>query len=115
MCSPSKSDRVAVSNLPEPVRSQVPERRSRRPIHPALYRAAVSPTAAAATAAGAGIGLAANSLTLTVVLAVVGWTSRMTAAVFARRHRERAARPRPAELDPYSVPEPWRQLLQQAA
>ncbi len=74
----------------------------------------MSPTAVAATAAGAGIGVLSHSLVATVVLAVAGWTSRMVAAVVAGRRRARAARPHPAELDPWSVPEPWRQLLQQA-
>ncbi len=38
----------------------------------------------------------------------------MAAGMFARARRQRAAQPKPAELDPWSVPEPWRQLLQQA-
>lgn len=82
-------------------------------MHPSLVRAAVSPAAAAATAAGAGIGLLDHSITLTVVLAVTGWAARMAAAAVAWRRRERRARARPVELDPWSVPEPWRQLLQQ--
>lgn len=84
-------------------------------MHPALVRAAVSPTALVVTAAGAGIGVLDHSVVLAVVLAAVGWTGRMAAAVFGRRRRERAGRPHPAELDPWSVPEPWRQLLRQAA
>ena len=99
---------MVVANLPEPLPRQP------RPLHPALVRAAVSPTAVAATAVGAGIGVLDHSIVLTVVLAVTGWTGRMVAAVIAVRRRERAARPHPAQLDPWSVPEPWRQLLQQA-
>ena len=38
----------------------------------------------------------------------------MTAAVVAKRRKEQAALPRPADIDPWSVPEPWRQLLHQA-
>ena len=98
-----------MSNLPEPYR------RPPHPVHPGLLKAAVSPTAVAVTAAGAGIGLLDHSILLTVILAACGWTGRMVAAAFALRRRERAARPRPAELDPWSVPEPWRQLLQQAS
>lgn len=96
-------------NLPVPA--------ERRPVtaHPALVRAALSPTAIAATAVGAGIGVADHSLPVAIVLAVVGWSGRMVAAMVARRRRERAALPRPAPLDPWSVPEPWRALVQQAA
>lgn len=39
----------------------------------------------------------------------------MIAAVVARTRRDAKARPRPAELDPWSVPDPWRQLVHQAA
>ena len=99
-----------MSNLPEPLASN----RHPRPVHPSLVRAAVSPAAVAVTAAGALIGLAAQSVALAVVLAVCAWLARMAVAVVSRRRRERAARPRPAPLDPWSVPEPWRQLLQQA-
>jgi hypothetical protein len=38
----------------------------------------------------------------------------MAAAIRAMRRRHRATRPHPADIDPWSVPEPWRQLLQQA-
>jgi hypothetical protein len=97
-----------VSNLPD----NTP--RHRLALRPALVRAAVSPAAAVATAAGAGIGALDHSAVLAVVLAAVGWTGRMLAAVVAGRRRARAALPHPAELDPWSVPEPWRQLLHQA-
>src|SRR5581483_6712293 len=82
--------------------------------HPSVVRATVSPTAVALAAAGAGIGVLDHSVILAVVLAAAGWTGRMAAAVIARMHRDRAAQPRPAALDPWSVPEPWRQLLHQA-
>lgn len=98
----------SVSNLPEPVQPHRPA------VHPALVRAAVSPTAVAAAAVGAGIGVLDRSAVVAAALAVVGWTGRMLAAVVGQRRRQRAARPRPAEMDPWSVPEPWRQLLQQA-
>lgn len=39
----------------------------------------------------------------------------MVAAVVARTRRDAKARPRPADLDPWSVPDPWRQLVHQAA
>ena len=77
-------------------------------------RAAVSPTAIAAAAVGAGIGVADHSVIVAVILAVAGWGTRMGAAVVGTRRRARAAAPRPAALDPWSVPEPWRQLLGQA-
>jgi hypothetical protein len=38
----------------------------------------------------------------------------MVAAFLAQKRRERKARPKPADLDPWSVPGPWRQLVQQA-
>jgi hypothetical protein len=97
--------------------SNLPERAERREIvlHPSLVRAAVSPAAVAATAVGAGIGVLDQSVVLGVVLAAVGWSGRMLAALVARARRDAKARPRPAELDPWSVPEPWRQLVHQAA
>jgi hypothetical protein len=98
-----------MSNLPEPAHRRLPA------LHPSYLRAAVSPTAVALTAAGAGIGVLDHSPLLAVILAGVGWAGRMAAAVVTRVHRDRAARPRPARLDPWSVPEPWRSLVQQAA
>jgi hypothetical protein len=90
-------------HLPEPVR------------HPSVVRAAVSPTAVAVTAAGAGIGLGLeHSIVLAVVLGAGAWMGRMAVAVAARARRAKAARPKPADVDPWSVPEPWRQLVRQA-
>jgi hypothetical protein len=98
-----------VSNLPAKAESKLPAP------HPALVRAAVSPTAIVATAAGAGIGLLAHSIPLAIALAVVGWTIRMIVAFIVQRRKERAAAPHPAQLDPWSVPEPWRAVVQQAS
>lgn len=75
----------------------------------------MSPAAAAATAVGVGIGVADHSAILAVVLGAVGWAGRMAAALVRRRRLEHAARPHPAEVDPWSVPEPWRQMLAEAA
>lgn len=83
--------------------------------HPSVVRAAVSPTAVAVTAAGVGIGVLDHSVILAVVLGAGAWAGRMVAAVIARARRERQAQPHPAQLDPWSVPEPWRQLVQQAS
>jgi hypothetical protein len=94
-----------VSNLPVPTR---PARSQ------SLARVAVSPSAAMATAAGVGIGALEQSFVLAVVLGAGAWAARMITAVVTRARRERAARPRPAAVDPWSVPEPWRQLLRQA-
>jgi hypothetical protein len=74
----------------------------------------VSPTAALAAAVGAVVGVADRSPELAVVLAATGWAARMGAALIARARRGRATLPRPARLDPYSVPEPWRGLLKHA-
>ena len=84
-------------------------------LRPTLVRAAVSPTAVAATAIGAGIGALDQSLVLAVILGAVGWGGRMIAAVVARTRHDARARPKPADLDPWSVPDPWRQLVHQAA
>ena len=102
-----------MDNLPEPVPHRQVEARHRT-LSPSLVRAAVSPTAVAVVAVGAGIGVADHSAILAVVLAAGGWLSRMGAAVIGGRRRARAAAPKPAALDPWSVPEPWRQLLQEA-
>jgi hypothetical protein len=98
-----------MTNLPAPVEPH------RRAVHPALLRAATSPTAVGAAAVGAGVGVLAQSVVVGVVLAAAGWCGRMGVAVVQRRRREAVARPHPAELDPWSVPEPWRQMVQQAA
>lgn len=98
-----------MANLPEPLR------RRDLLLHPSLVKAAVSPAAVAATAVGAGIGALDHSVVVAVVLAAAGWCGRMAVAVVARSRRRERARPKPAELDPWSVPEPWRPLLQQAS
>jgi hypothetical protein len=97
-----------VSNLPEPFRKQS------LVLHPSLVRAAVSPTAIIAVGVGVGIGLLANSAVVAVVLGATFWAGRMVAALIARAVRQSRSRPKPADLDPWSVPEPWRQLVQQA-
>jgi hypothetical protein len=91
-----------VPNLPEPV------------LHPSTVRAAVSPTAVVAAVVGAGIGVLAHSVILAVILGVGFWSVIMAMGMFVRARRRRAAQPKPAQLDPWSVPEPWRQLLHQA-
>jgi hypothetical protein len=108
-----------VTDLPEPIAPPSgparPAGEPRQVLTPALLRAGVSPTAVAVTAAGAGIGILDHSVILSVVLAAGAWMGRMAIALGARRREARAARPRPAVLDPWSVPEPWRQLLRQAS
>lgn len=96
-------------NLPEPVRQ-----RGLVVTHPSVVRAAVGPTAIAVTAAGALIGVLAHSIVLAVALGAGAWFIRMLVAMIVRLVEENKARPRPAQLDPWSVPEPWRQLVQQA-
>ena len=99
-----------MTNLPEPARPR------EMAVRPGMLRAAVSPSAAALVAAGAVIGvLVFHTWVVAVVLALAGWSARMAAAALASRRREEAGRPRPAGIDPWSVPEPWRPLLQQLA
>jgi hypothetical protein len=86
--------------LPEPVR------------HPSVVRAAVSPSAIILAAAGVGIGLAAGSVTLAVILGVGAWLGRMAFAVF--RSRRKGKRLPVVTIDPFAVPEPWRQYVRQA-
>jgi hypothetical protein len=86
--------------LPEPVR------------HPSVVRAAVSPSAVIVTAAGVGIGLAAQSVVLAVVLGAGAWLGRMAVAVW-RSKRKRKRLP-VVTIDPYAVPEPWRQYVREA-
>jgi hypothetical protein len=104
-----------MANLPEPVprTSIVPASSLVR--HPNVVRAAVSPISVAVVAAGAAIGiLLVHSIIVAVILGGGAWVARMLAAILAQSRRDRAALPKPAALDPYSVPEPWRQLLHQA-
>ncbi|MDQ6782153.1 MAG: hypothetical protein M3063_01640 [Actinomycetota bacterium] len=77
--------------------------------HPSVVRAAVGPPAIALTAAGAGIGLLDHSLSVAVLLAIVGWGGRMGWAVLGRARRQRPVKPAP--VDPWSVPPPWRDHL----
>jgi hypothetical protein len=93
-----------VPNLPEPVRHP----------SPSTVRAAVSPSAVAAALVGVGVGVLAHSVVLAVILGVGFWSIIVAAGMFLRSRREKAARPKPAQVDPWSVPEPWRQLLHQA-
>lgn len=98
-----------MSNLPEPAP------RRQLAVTPSLVRAAVSPGPLVPAAVGVGIGLLAGSATVAVVLAVIGWLAGLAVTLAVRRRRARAALPSPAEIDPWSVPDPWRPLLQQAA
>lgn len=85
-------------------------------LRPSTLRAAVSPSAVALVVAGAGIGLLVfHAWVLAVILGFAGWSGRMAAAALSARRKEEAARPRPASVDPWSVPDPWRALLRQAA
>jgi hypothetical protein len=86
--------------LPEPVQ------------HPSVVRAAISPSAIILAGAGVGIGLLAGSVTLAVILGVVGWLLRMAFAVY--RSRPRGRRLPVVTIDPFAVPEPWRQYVRQA-
>lgn len=84
-------------DLPEPARRQK------------LARAAVSPSAVIATAAGVGIGLLAQSVVLAVILGVIGWIVRMAVAFWSTRRRLKLV-----VIDPWAVPDPWRQFVRQA-
>ncbi len=94
--------------LPEPAQhpSPVPNRRL------SLRRAAVSPSAGIVTAAGVGIGLLDQSVILAIVLGGAAWLGRMAVAVF-RTRRNRTGLP-VVTIDPFAVPEPWRQYVRQA-
>lgn len=87
--------------LPEPVR------------HPKVIRAAVSPSAVIVTAVGVGIGLAAQSVVLAVILGAGAWLGRMAVAVWSSRRRRRS-RLKEVVIDPWAVPDPWRQFVRQA-
>jgi hypothetical protein len=76
-----------------------------------VVRAAVSPTAIAATAAGVAIGLfLVHSVLVAVILGAGAWLARM--AVFALLRSLPVAAP--DQVDPWAVPEPWRQYVRQA-
>jgi hypothetical protein len=77
-------------------------------------RAAVSPSAAIVTAAGVGIGLSEHSVVLAVVLGAGAWLGRMAVAVAAAGRRRRKGQRPTADVDPWAVPEPWRQYVRQA-
>jgi hypothetical protein len=93
---------------PEPDRhpSSVADERRR------VRRAAVSPSAAVVTAAGAGIGVLIDPHTfvLAVILGAGAWLGRMGVAVFGSWRRRLPT----VDIDPYAVPEPWRQYVRQA-
>jgi hypothetical protein len=78
-----------------------------------VVRAAVSPSAVIVTAAGAGIGLLADPHTaiLAVLLGAGAWLGRMGVAVFGVWRKRGLP---VVTIDPWAVPEPWRQYVRQA-
>ncbi len=101
---------------PAPDRHPVPAagRQAASPaeIRRAVGRAAVSPSAIVLAAAGVGIGLLAQSVVLAVVLGLGAWFARLVVAALRARHR--GPRLPVVIIDPYAVPEPWRQYVRQA-
>ncbi len=81
-------------------------------IRRAVRRAAVSPSALVLAAAGVGIGLLAHSVVVAVVLGLGAWFVRL--AVAALRAGPKRPRLPLVTIDPYAVPEPWRQYVRQA-
>lgn len=76
-----------------------------------MARAAVAPSTIAVTGAGVLIGLLLiHSVLLAVVLGAGAWLGRM--AIFALMRSLPTADP--DQVDPYAVPEPWRQYVKQA-
>lgn len=77
---------------------------------PTVARAAASPAAVVLAGAGVAIGEAAHlGLPVAIVLGAVGYGGRVAwAAVRRRLARRDRARRRPARVDPWAVPEPWR-------
>ena len=81
---------------------------------PGVARTMMSPSAIAATVGGAGVGGLAGSLvgdSATMVIggilgAAVGWTARVGTAVPKAPARKR--------IDPFTLAEPWRRLVQNA-
>ncbi len=81
---------------------------------PAAARAAVSPTALVLAAGGFGLSLIAGlPVAVAVGIGACGWALRVGVAglVGARRRRRRE---RPEPIDPYAVPEPWRDFVAQS-
>jgi hypothetical protein len=93
---------MAIERLPESVRT------------PSVARAAVSPSAVVITGAGVAVSLAAGLPMLAAIgVGVVCWGARVgVAAGLARRRLRRWGRHEP--IDPYAVPEPWRNFVQEA-
>jgi hypothetical protein len=77
-----------------------------------VRRAAVSPSAAVVTAAGAGIGVLIDPHTfvVAVILGAGAWLGRIGVAAFGSWRRRLPT----VDIDPYAVPEPWRQYVRQA-
>ncbi len=102
--------------VPEPDRHPVPtpgaSPASPAEVRRAVARAAVSPSAIVLALAGVGIGLLAQSIVLAVVLGVGAWLARLAFA--ALRARRKGRRLPTVTIDPYAVPEPWRQYVRQA-
>jgi hypothetical protein len=81
---------------------------------PAATRAAVSPSALALAAGGFGLSLIAGlPVAAAVGVGACAWALRVAFAglVAARRRRKRE---RPEPIDPYAVPEPWRQFVRES-
>jgi len=78
-----------------------------------VARAAISPSAILSAGAGVGIGFWDHSIVLAVLLGAAAWAARMGLAVVARSRR-RPSRLRTVDIDPWGVPEPWRQLVRDA-
>ena len=96
---------TAYSAIPWAVLEKRPEARL-----PSVARAAASPTAVVLAGAGVAVGEAAHlGLPVAIVLGAVGYGGRVAWAAVRRRLalRDRARR-RPARVDPWAVPEPWR-------
>jgi hypothetical protein len=102
--------------VPEPDLHPVPagggQSTSPAQVRRAVRRAAVSPSAIVLAAAGVGIGLLAQSVVLAVVLGAGAWFVRLLVA--AMRAPGRRPRLPVVTIDPYAVPEPWRQYVRQA-
>jgi hypothetical protein len=81
---------------------------------PEVVRAAGSPSAVAVAGIGVALGLIAH-LPIVVALAVGGacWVA-VVGLIAGRARRRRRRAETPAAIDPYAVPEPWRNFVQEA-